>query len=334
MLRVDAVVDHAVDAFVGTALAERPAASVWSPALNLEPDDRHRSLPFPGRSPIARGSRDVRYYARACSIGAGGRALPPLITLTTDFGRRDPYVAAIKGVLLSACPDARVVDLTHEIAPQDVLEGALFLAAALPHFPAGTVHVAVVDPGVGGDRRAIAVSAGGQRVVCPDNGLLTLFAREQSIDEARQISNPAFMRDDISATFHGRDVFAPAAARLACGAPLEEVGPVAQGVVQLDIPTPRKTPGRVIGEVMHIDRYGNAISNVHRSDLGGATVREVLVAGRRLGALRRTFADAAQGEPLAYFESTGHLALAVNRGDASAVLGLRRGDAIELLIER
>ncbi len=263
-----------------------------------------------------------------------GPALPPLITLSTDFGRRDPYVAAIKGVLLSACPDAQLIDLTHEIAPQDVFEGALFLAAALPHFPAGAVHVAVVDPGVGGDRRAIAVSAGGQRIVCPDNGMLTLFTREHPIDEARLISNPAFMRDYVSATFHGRDVFAPAAARLACGAPLEAVGPKLDSLVELDIPTPRKTADRVIGEVMHIDGYGNAISNVHRSDLGGATVREVLAAGRRLGALRRTFADAPQGEPLAYFESTGHLALAVNRGDASAVLGLRRGDAIELLIER
>ena len=262
------------------------------------------------------------------------RALPPLITLTTDFGRRDPYVAAIKGVLLSACPDAQLIDLTHEIAPQDVLEGALFLAAALPYFPADTVHVAVVDPGVGGDRRAIAVSAGGQRVVCPDNGLLTLFAREHSIDEARQISNPAFMRDHVSATFHGRDVFAPAAARLACGAPLEALGPKLNGVVELDIPSPRKTADRVTGEVMHIDRYGNAISNIHRSDVGSATVRAVLAGGRTLGALSRTFADAPQDEPLAYFESTGHLALAINRGDASAVLGLRRGDAIELLIER
>ncbi len=258
----------------------------------------------------------------------------PLVTLTTDFGTRDPYAAAIKGVMLGLCPQLRLVDLSHEIGPQDVLEAAIFLAGALPAFPAGSVHLAVVDPGVGSERRAIAVRAGGQTVVCPDNGLLTLFTREHPIEAAHEITNPAFMRADLSATFHGRDLFAPAAARLACGAPLSEAGPAIEGgIVTIDVPEARREGETVHGEVLRIDRFGNAITNVQRALLDGATVTEVRAGKARLRALRRTYADVALGEPLALFESNGYLAIAVNGGDAGATLNLARGTAVTVTIE-
>jgi len=164
--------------------------------------------------------------------------VPGTVTLTTDFGTRDSYVAQLKGVLLAGCADVLVHDLTHGIAPHDVVEGALFLAGAVPAFPPGTVHLAVVDPGVGGDRRRIAVEVAGQRVVCPDNGLLTLLARSHPIDAVHELTNPRFWREPASATFEGRDMFAPAAAHLACGGALADLGPSVAEPMQLALPEP------------------------------------------------------------------------------------------------
>jgi S-adenosylmethionine hydrolase len=259
-----------------------------------------------------------------------------LVTLTSDFGMRDPYAAAMKGVMLDICPELRLVDLSHEIAAQDVLEGALFLAGALPYFPAGTVHLAVVDPGVGSDRRPIAVRAGGQLIVCPDNGLLTLFTRDHAIEDAREITNPTFMRPDLSATFHGRDLFAPAAARLACGASLAEAGPTVGDLVTLDVPEATREGDAVRGEVLRIDRFGNAVTNISRALLDGGSGRgaaiEVRAGSATLLGLHRTYADVARGEPLTLFESNGYLAIAVNEGDASAVFGIARGSAVEVTL--
>ncbi|MCC6490866.1 MAG: SAM-dependent chlorinase/fluorinase, partial [Candidatus Hydrogenedentes bacterium] len=192
--------------------------------------------------------------------------MAPLITLTTDFGTRDAYAAAMKGVILSACPDARVIDLSHDIAPQDVFEGAMFVAEAVPCFPANSIHCVVVDPGVGTARLPIIVSAGEHTFVCPDNGLLTLFTRQHAIREARMIANPEFMRASISATFHGRDIFAPAAAALARGVPMQDAGERLTTLTMLEIPGVHTTAdGIVAGVVMHVDRFGNAITNIHRS---------------------------------------------------------------------
>ena len=199
----------------------------------------------------------------------------PVVTLTTDFGTRDSYAAQLKGVLLARCARLRVIDLTHDIAAHDVLEGALFLAGAVPAFPPGTVHLAVVDPGVGGARRRVAVEAAGQRIVCPDNGLLTLLAREHPIEAAHELTNPDLRREPVSATFEGRDVFAPAAAHLACGGALADLGPPVTGLARLDVPEPEPTADGARGEVMHIDRFGNAITNIPASMLpeGPAAVR-------------------------------------------------------------
>ncbi len=256
--------------------------------------------------------------------------MPAIVTLTTDFGTRDPYAAQLKGVLLAGCEGVRVHDLTHEIAPRDVLEGALFLAAAAPAFPPGTVHLAVVDPGVGTKRRAIAATLGGQHVVCPDNGLLTLLARRAALDEVRAIENASLRREPVSPTFHGRDLFAPAAAFLACGGALEGLGPPVADLVELPLPRPRAEGARLVGEVLHVDRFGNAITNLGRSEVeaiaGGRTV-SVEAGGRRL-ALARTYGDVAEGEPLALIGSADLLEVAVREGNAATALGLGRGSEV------
>jgi S-adenosylmethionine hydrolase len=259
--------------------------------------------------------------------------MPPLLTLTTDFGVRDPYVAAIKGVIFERCPGVTVVDLTHDIAPQSVLEGALFLAGAVPYFPKGTVHCAVVDPGVGTNRLAMAVSAGGHVFVCPDNGLLTIFLSSHTLDEAYTIDNPAYMRDAVSPTFHGRDIFAPAAAALARDVPLNALGRPVKELVQLDIPKATVTSdGCLVGEVIHIDRFGNCITNIHRSRLATKTATEVGVREHRFPGIAHTYRDVPPGAALALFGSSDHLEVAVNQSNAAKELGITPGDDVRVTI--
>ncbi len=253
----------------------------------------------------------------------------PLITLTTDFGTRDPYVAAMKGLIYSIERKLCVVDLTHEIPPQSVVDGALFLAGAVPHFPKGTIHVAVVDPGVGTERHPIALRAGGQIIVCPDNGLASLFLRDNCLQEARIITNPEFMAATISATFHGRDIFAPAAAHLARGEPFGKLGEELDTVVTLDIQRPQGDTSRGIqGKIVHIDRFGNCITNIHASTLAGASPASIRAGRHRLHGLKRTYGDVAPGKPVALLGSAGYLEIAVNGGNANAALSLGKGDDV------
>ena len=268
------------------------------------------------------------------TLGATVVSVTGIVTLTTDFGARDSYVAQLKGVLLACCEPLRVLDLTHEIAPHDIVEGALFLAGAIPAFPPGTVHLVVVDPGVGTARRAMAVEVAGQFVVCPDNGLLTLLARSHPIAAAHELTNPDLRREPASATFQGRDVFAPAAGHLACGGALADLGPPATDLVQLAAPEPVAGEGAVRGEVMHIDHFGNAITNIPASMLPDAPrgVR-VQVAGHDL-ALLLTYADTGVGEPLALVGSNGYVEVAVREGSAADALGLGRGDAVRVAATR
>lgn len=258
--------------------------------------------------------------------------MQPLVTLTSDFGTRDPYAAAMKGAVLAACPQANVTDLTHEIAPHDVLEAALFLAATVPYFPPGTVHVAVVDPGVGGERLAVAARLAGQYVVGPDNGLLTLLLRRHRLEGARAIEAPAFRRATVAPTFHGRDIFGPAAARLACGAAFEDAGRALARLVMLDLPDPISAPGRLLGAVVHSDRFGNLTTNISLDDRQQAAVRDVRAAGHSLGGLRRTYGDVAPGEALALTGSAGFLEVAVNLGRANELLSIAVGDTVEVLL--
>lgn len=251
----------------------------------------------------------------------------PLITLTTDFGARDPYAAAMKGVILGICPRANVVDLTHEIAPQDIMECALFLAGAMPYWPAGSIHVAVVDPGVGTERRALAIKAGSLILMCPDNGIATLVLRTLQFEEARAIENPSVMRPDASATFHGRDIFAPAAAHLANGMPFHDLGCRAQNLIQLPVPEVEVNGERIVGEILHADRFGNLITNIHQSSLPQA-VREIRAGGERVAGPCRTYAEAAAGVPAAIIGGSGYLEIAVNGASAREALRLSRGDVV------
>lgn len=259
-----------------------------------------------------------------------------LITLTTDFGTRDPYVASMKGVLLGRCPGATIVDLTHEIAPQDVTEAALFIAQAVPSFPRGTVHLVVIDPGVGTDRRPLAARAGEHLFVLPDNGLLTLLLRRMELEEARVIEGGIPGGGEVSATFHGRDVFAPAAAHLACGLPLSRVGPEAGSIARLPWPEPRLTVredhAEIAGEIVHVDRFGNMISSIDRSSVGTRACTGVSVRGGEPIPLLHTYGAAAKGELLALWNSVGLLEIAVREGSAARLLELGKGTRVRAIL--
>ena len=247
--------------------------------------------------------------------------MPRLITLLTDFGTADGYVGEMKGVLASLAPQSAVVDIAHDVAPQDVEGARLALARYLRRFPEGTVHVVVIDPGVGSGRGALAAASEGRFLVGPDNGVLSpalLHADARCVS----LSIPA----SAAPTFHGRDVFAPAAAQLALGAALETLGVVTEDPVIGRTPeATRRTDGAVQGEVITVDRFGNAVTNL-LAMRGG----QVQVNGFSL-VLRRTYADVAQGEPLALVGSSGLVEIAVRDGSAAEQLGLRRGSGVALL---
>jgi len=260
----------------------------------------------------------------------------PVISLLTDFGLRDHFVGVMKGVILSICPDAQIVDITHDLSPMAISEGALLLGCSYPYFPPGSIHVAVVDPGVGGARRPLAVRCGERFFVGPDNGILTYPVADGKDCQAVAITNPKCHLAHVSATFHGRDVFAPAAAHLANGTPLEELGPAVADPVLLDLPEPRETERGLEAHVLHVDRFGNLVTDLkwERLDkwLGdGPRERMIIEAGQRtVRGLKDRYESAPEGQPLALIGSAGRLEIAVNRGRASDHLGLTQGDSILL----
>lgn len=256
-----------------------------------------------------------------------------IITLTTDFGYRDPFVGIMKGVIHGINPVAGIVDLTHGVAPQDVTGGALALAAAVDYFPAGTIHVAVVDPGVGGGRRPILAETDRACYIGPDNGLLSLAAGRQRLVRVVHLSNPEYHLRPTSTTFHGRDVFAPAAAHLSSGVPPERLGDSVKGFESLTIPEPRrKDGGGLAGEVIYIDGFGNLTTNIRREDLGpfdpaGLSVR---VGGRVIRGLSPNYASAGAGNYLALINSWEHLEISRCDGSARSGLGAHVGTRVLL----
>ena len=255
--------------------------------------------------------------------------MDPLVTLTTDFGWRDPYVAAMKGVIATRCPAARVQDLSHELPAGDVFEAALFLAGAIPWFPPGAVHVVVVDPGVGTERRPVAARWRGQYLVLPDNGLLTFLARKLPVEQVRQIEHADCRLESVSATFHGRDLFAPTGAALACGFPFADVGRAVESPVMLSVPETRNEADGVSGEVIHVDRFGNAITNIALAQIPEGGHAHVSGVSDSL-AISTTYGEVAEGEALALISSGGFLEIAVNRGHAAEQFGLRRGSRVHV----
>jgi S-adenosylmethionine hydrolase len=255
----------------------------------------------------------------------------PLITLTTDFGEGSPYVAAMKGVVLSINSRARLLDLGHAIPPQDLRHAAFFLRSALPYFPAGTLHVIVVDPGVGTERAALYVEAAGQRLLVPDNGCWTPLA--SALGErprVRRLAEPRYWRAEVSATFHGRDVFAPAAAHLSLGVDPARLGPALADWVRLDLPEPTLAPDKLVGEVLFVDRFGNLITNLPAAAYAGWADRpaRVAVGGREVTRRVRTYGEAAPGTLVALTSSVGTLEVAVVQGSAARLLGVGPGEPV------
>lgn len=261
----------------------------------------------------------------------------PTIALLTDFGYSDAYVGVMKAVLLTRCPHARLLDLTHGIAPQDVRAGALLLASAVPYCPAGTVFLAVVDPGVGGERRAICLRGGGHLFVGPDNGLLWPAASTEAtlaaegVPAAFHLDRPEhWLTATPGATFHGRDVFAPIAAALTAGRAPEDLGTPLDDPVRLDPPRPTRNAGEVRGEVLLIDHFGNAVTNLRPVDLDhpapGAAAFEV--AGRVLAGPDTHYAARREGEIVIVAGSLGYYEIAVRGGSAARALDLKPGSPV------
>jgi S-adenosylmethionine hydrolase len=265
--------------------------------------------------------------------------LARFITFLTDFGLQDDFVGTCHGVMKQIAPEAEIIDITHGIPPQGVLQGALTLANTLPFMPAG-VHLAVVDPGVGGSRRPLALrDASGRFHVGPDNGLLILAAEKLGgIAAVHELANPEYALDSVSRTFHGRDLFSPAAAHLALGVPLGELGPPLdpEALARLDIPQPDVGATRVHATVLSIDRFGNVGLNLDRSHLDQAGVvpgtRVELQIGpeRYYAVAARTFADARPGDIILYEDAYRNISIAINGGNAAAMFGIREGRDIRI----
>jgi S-adenosylmethionine hydrolase len=254
--------------------------------------------------------------------------MAPIVTFTTDFEEREPYVASAKGVLCSRCPEAQIVDLSHQIPRQNIPEGALFIAGAVPYFPAGSIHIVAVASGA----LPIVARLHQQLVICPNNGLLTLLTERYAIEEARAITNPVLNLSAGGQTYFARDVFAPTAALLASGAPLQEVGEPVETLVRLALPKPRKEAGRlVVGQIIHVNRFGSLVTNIHRSFLEGASVTRVVVGDFPIGPLSESYTQVEAGHPLALYGSAGYLEIAYN--DDRADRRLNKGIGILVNVE-
>ena len=260
----------------------------------------------------------------------------PIVTFTTDFGSGDGYAGAMKGVVLSLAPAAQLVDITHGVPPMDVAAGAVALAQAASLFPPGTIHIAVVDPGVGGERADILIEAGGSLFIGPDNGVLSIAARPPR--RIYRIESSMFRRDPVSPTFHGRDVFAPTAGRLAAGAHAADAGPAIDAIVELSSPPLHKQGGIMEGQVIHVDSFGNLITSLPAELLaaggGGAEVAIEVegTEGRFRPVFGRTFSDVPSGALIGYIGSGGHLEIARRDGSAAARVGASRGTAVRVTV--
>ncbi len=258
----------------------------------------------------------------------------PIITLTTDYGTRDHLVAAVKGVILGILPTATIVDICHHVMPFDILDGALTIGSAYACFPARTVHVVVVDPGVGTERRPILVSAGQQYFVAPDNGVLSMIYQREENVLVRHITAEHHFRNPVSSTFHGRDVFAPAAAWLAKAYQSESFGEPITDYAKFSLPRVRADGATMKGVVLRVDAFGNVLTNFTLEDLPPASDMEgrinLEVGGKPVENMVRTFAQGAPGEPVALIGSSGFLEIAVNRGNAAQLLGAARGTEVVL----
>jgi S-adenosylmethionine hydrolase len=254
----------------------------------------------------------------------------PLITLTTDFGNNSPYVAAVKGVILALNPEVRIVDLSHDIPAQDLRQAAFFLASTLPYFPPEALHLVVVDPGVGSKRSILYVEAAYVRLLVPDNGCWTwLMDGERRRTRVVRVTEKRFWRSRVSATFHGRDIFAPVAANLSLGLDPRELGPIVSEWVRLERPVPRHEANGITGEVLYVDRFGNLITNISGEALSRDTrPKRVCIGGIEVPRIVSTYSDAEPGTLLTLVSSSEYLEVAVNQGDAARRLNAGIGTPV------
>jgi S-adenosylmethionine hydrolase len=262
-----------------------------------------------------------------------------IITLLTDFGTEDAYVGVMKGAILSINPSAVVVDVCHYIDPQDVIEAAYLIKSSYRYFPRGTVHIIVVDPGVGGNRSIVAVEFSGHIFLAPDNGVLTFLMDEGEIDTIVRVENTQYFLNSISQTFHGRDIFAPVGSHISKGVPIEKLGPHLgmQDLIRLSIPKPYLSDkDELIGTIISIDRFGNCISNINENCLnkfvknGSEKKLEIKIGKTVIKSLSRSYTDVRLGCPLAIIGSFGYLEIAMNCDNASRQLNVEKGDTITL----
>lgn len=263
-----------------------------------------------------------------------------IITLLSDFGLKDPYVAEMKAVILAICPEASIVDISHAIEKFDIRMGAFILASAAPYFPQGTIHIAVVDPGVGTKRRPIIVETKRGFYVGPDNGLLMLSARREGVYHVYNISNPQYMRPQISRTFHGRDIFAPAAAHLAKRHPPSKFGTEIHDYVLPKFAKPQLRKGRLLGEILYIDGFGNIITNISVKDLERISASENSLLNAKFKdeildlRLCSAYGQVPAERALAIIDSSDFLEISTNQADASQVFGVKTGDSVEISLQK
>lgn len=259
-----------------------------------------------------------------------------VITLTTDFGLQDYYVSAMKAVMLGIAPEARFVDVSHDIPSQDIMAGSWVLKNSAMLFPSNTVHAVVIDPGVGTERNPIAMRMEDQYFVGPDNGIFSLLTADREYTAVR-LTKKEYLREHHSSTFHGRDIFAPAAAHLSRGVPLEELGEPLEELVSYRWMQPIADKDGLEGNIIHIDKFGNLITNIPKSLIDEAIAQKnvkIYVGNIILNDIKTTFGAVAEGEPVAYIGSAGMLEIAINKGNAEEMLGIQKGAQISLILQK
>jgi len=259
-----------------------------------------------------------------------------VITLTTDFGLQDYYVSAMKAVILDIAPDVRLIDISHDIPSQDIMAGSWILKNSAMLFPEGTVHTVVVDPGVGTDRNAVAVKIEDQYFIGPDNGIFSLLTQELDYTAVR-LDNEQYWRDEMSKTFHGRDIFAPAAAHLSEGVPMEELGEPLDELVTYRWTVPIADKDGLEGMVIHIDKFGNLVTNISSDQIEDVIEDKsvkIYVGNTILDEIVSTFGAVAEGEPMAFIGSSGMLEVGINKGNAEEMLSVQKGAQISLILQK
>jgi S-adenosyl-L-methionine hydrolase (adenosine-forming) len=255
----------------------------------------------------------------------------PIITLLTDFGTKDHYVASMKGVILNINPQCTLIDITHQVSPQDIQEGAFLLANSYSYFPKGTIHLSVVDPGVGGIRRPILLVTQHHFFIGPDNGLFTLVAQREKVKKVIVLTQQKYFLPNPSTTFHGRDVFAPVAAHLSLGTQPRAFGSQTHSWVKIGFRKPAIGAGKLLGEILHIDAFGNLISNIDEKIFfrwSREAPSVIWIGKKKIHGLRKGYWEGRPGEPMALFGSSGYLEISMNEGNAQKVLKVKRGDRV------